>query len=97
MHPAQDVGYDVRLSRNVVDGKVELLESVLPSNLTGGRFGHSLEVLQCGAVGVDDDWESVQVVSPFGSRFHEGEEFFLVDGVVNFVFVELSGHTNHEA
>ena len=28
VHPAQDVGYDVRLSGDVVDGKVELLESV---------------------------------------------------------------------
>jgi len=36
-------------------------------------------------------------VPPLGSRFHEGEEFLLVDWVVDFVLVELSGHTNHEA
>ena len=70
VHRAQDVGYDVRLPGDVVNGKIELLESVQPSNLAGGRFCHGLEVLQRGAVGVDDDWESVQVVPPLGNRFH---------------------------
>ena len=56
-----------------------------------------MEVLLRGAVGVDDDWEPVQVMPPLGGRFHEGWEFFLVDVVVDFVHVELSGHTNHEA
>ena len=56
-----------------------------------------MEVLQRGAVGVDDDWESVQLVSPLGGRFHESYEFLLVDWIVDSVLVELSGHANHEA
>ena len=56
VHPAQNVGYDVRLPGDMVNGKIELLESVQPSNLAGGRFCHGLEVLQRGAVGVYNDW-----------------------------------------
>ena len=80
-----------------MNGEVEFLESVQPPNLAGGRFCHCLEVLQRGTVGVDDDWESVQVVPPLGGRFHESQEFLLVDWVIDFVLVEFSGHTNHEA
>ena len=47
-------------------------------------------------VGVDDDWESMQVVPPLGGRLNESQEFLLVDGVLDFVLVELSGHTNHK-
>ena len=72
VHPAQDVGYNVRLPGDMVNGKIELLESVQPSNLAGGRFCHGLEVFERGAVGVDDDLESVQVVSPLRARFHDG-------------------------
>ena len=56
-----------------------------------------MKVLQRGAVGVDNDWESVQVVSPLGGRFHERQEFLLVYRVVNLVLVEFMRHTNHES
>ena len=72
MHPAQDVHNNVRLPGNVVNGKVEFLKSVQPPNLAGGRLSHGLEVLQRGTVGVDDDWESAQVVPPLVGRFHKG-------------------------
>ena len=42
VHSAQDVYHDVRFPRDVVNGKVEFLESVQPSDLAGGRLGHGL-------------------------------------------------------
>jgi len=36
VHPAQDVRNNVRLPGNVVNGKIELLKSVQPSDLAGG-------------------------------------------------------------
>ena len=71
VHSAQDIRHNVRLPRDMVNGKIEFLESVQPSDLAGGRFCHCLEVLECRAVGVDDELESEQVVSPLGGRFHE--------------------------
>ena len=73
MHSTQDICYDVCLPRDVVNGKIEFLESVQPPDLAGRWLGHGLEVLHGRAVGVDDDWKSVQIVSPLGGRFHEGQ------------------------
>ena len=56
MHSTQDVCYDVCLPRDVVNGKIEFLESVQPADLAGGRLGHGLEVLQCESVGGNYDW-----------------------------------------
>ena len=89
MHSAQDVRHDVCFSVDVVNGKVEFVESVQPSDLVGGRLGHGLEVLQCRAVGVHDDWQPMQVMSPLGGRFHECQELLLVHRVINFVLVKL--------
>ena len=59
MHSTQDFRNNVRLHGDVVNGKIELLESVEPSDLAGRRFCHGLEVFERGAVGVDDDLESM--------------------------------------
>ena len=81
----------------MVNGEIEFLKSVQPPDLAMGRFCHGLEVLERGAVGVDNDWESVQVVPPLGGRFHESQEFIIVHLVVNLVLVEFSRHANDEA
>ena len=57
MHSTRDICYDVCLPRDVVNGNVIFLESVQPSDLAGGRLGHGLEVLQCRADGIHDDWQ----------------------------------------
>ena len=71
VHLTQDVCDDVRLPWDVVNGKIEFLKSVQPPDLAVGRLVHGLEILQCGSVGIDNDWQSVQIMSPFGGRFHE--------------------------
>ena len=90
VHSTQDIRDDVCFSWYVMKGKVEFLESVQPSDLAGGRFGHCLDVLQCRAVGIHDDWQPMQVMSPLCGLFHEYQEFFLVHWVIDFVFVKLS-------
>ena len=66
VHSTQDVCDDICLRPDVVNGKIKFLESVQPPDHACGRLGHGLQVLQCGAVGVHDAWQSVQVMSPFG-------------------------------
>ena len=71
VHSTQDVCDDVRLPWDLVNVKIEFLKSVQPPDLAVGRLGHCLEILQCGSVGIDNYWQSVQIMSPFGGRFHE--------------------------
>ena len=97
VHSGQNVCHNVCLPRHVVNGKIEFLESVQPSDLAGGRFDHGSDLFQRGAVGVDDDRQPVQIMTPLGGRFHESQKFFLVNRVVDVVLIELSGHTNYEA
>ena len=39
----------------------------------------------------------MQVLSPPDGRFHEGQEFLLVYRIVEFVLIELPGHTDEDA
>ena len=39
----------------------------------------------------------MQIISPLGGRFHDGQEFILVYLVIDLVLVKLPGHTDYEA
>ena len=48
-------------------------------------------MLQCGVVSVDDEVSPLQIHTPFAEGMHDGEGFFLMSSVVEFVDIHLAG------
>ena len=89
---AEGVGHDVGAARQVVDMQVEVLEGLNPASLALVQLGLRLEPAEGLVVGVGGTAGGTEdVVAPGPDGVDEGEQLFVVDGVVELGVAELAG------